>query len=177
MMIVSRVKRSARMWAFSPAILVVACTYACAQERSVSAPTIEVPAQPAQVDGGGAAAARDVPLVQERSASGATLVGRWQGVGTQDDGQSWPITVDLFSLRLGVCAHVEYPSIPCKADWICTGARNGEIDAREKLLEDSATRCVDNGTMTMHHDTARDELEWEWEGSGQSASGRLRRLP
>jgi hypothetical protein len=152
---------------------------ACTPDHPVSAPTIEVPAQPAQIDGGAVLVApRDGPLAQERPLSGDTnIVGRWQGVGTQDDGQSWPIVVDLFAIRTGVCAHVEYPSIPCRADWVCTGARNGEVDAREKLLDDSVTRCVDNGTMTMRHDTAKDELVWEWEGSGQSASGRLHRMP
>jgi hypothetical protein len=152
---------------------------ACTPDRPVSAPTIEVPAQPAQVDGGVVASPRDGPLAREHPPASAdgTIVGRWHGVGTQDDGQSWPIVVDLFAIRTGVCAHVEYPSIPCRADWICTGARNGEVDAREHLLEDSATRCVDNGTMTMRYDTAKDELVWEWEGSGQSASGRLHRMP
>lgn len=151
---------------------------ACTPSGTVAAPTIEVPAQPPQVDAGAVAIGRPpAPSEPEQQANGAGLVGRWTGIGTQDDGLSWPINVDLFTLRPGVCAHVDYPSIPCRADWICTAVRKGELDAREQLLEDSATRCVDNGTMTMRLDVEKDELEWSWEGSGQTASGRLRRMP
>jgi len=154
-------------------VVVIGFALACVQERPVAAPVIDVP--PGSDGGASPVAVTPEPVTTDEAPPSGDdpFIGRWQGIGTQDDGSSWPIVVDLFTLRPGVCAHVVYPTVPCTADWVCTGAKRGQIEAREHLQGDSVNRCVDGGTMTIR--ILRDELDWEWRGSGQTAGGRLHR--
>jgi hypothetical protein len=82
--------------------------------------------------------------------------------------------VDLTSTRAGRCATVEYPSIPCSAEWICTRFEGGVLEARERLTGDSAGRCVDAGAMRMRI-VEDGSLDWRWQRAPQSASATLRR--
>lgn len=101
-------------------------------------------------------------------------LGRWAGTGVQGDGQSWPLEVDLWTTRSGACASVRYPSIPCAATWICVAqSSDGVLEAREELTE-GHDRCIDGGTMTMR--PVDDHLEWQWQGSGQTARADLTRV-
>jgi hypothetical protein len=115
----------------------------------------------------------------ERAEDARSFVGRWEGTGTQSDGDSWPMLVEITALGPGVCATVDYPSIPCRGQWLCTGARPGVLEARERLLPDSVTRCVDGGTMKLRLGTDG-ALDWTWashfRGSGVTASATLRRV-
>jgi hypothetical protein len=146
------------------------CVAACLKREPVSAPVIDVAATPLD--------ASVLPIGEgppPRSRGGeVALTGRWEGVGTQDDQTSWPMIVEISTTRAGVCAAVEYPSIPCRAEWVCMRDREGTLEARERLLDDSALRCVDDGTMTMRL-TADGTLDWQWRGAGQSATAKLRR--
>ncbi len=101
-----------------------------------------------------------------------TLVGRWTGTGTQDDGQSWPIVVDVLSSAAGRCATARYPSIPCTADWFCTGTDGDVVVAKEKVRT-GAGKCIDNGEMRMQ--LVDGSLEWSWRGEGQTANAVLRK--
>jgi len=111
-----------------------------------------------------------------------SVLGRWEGTGFQSDGLSWPIVVDIRSFT-GVCATADYPSIPCRAEWLCTGGdpqsvspRGKPLEAVERLLGDSATRCIDNGTMEIRL-VAEDTIMWIWTGQGVSAAAQLHRVP
>jgi hypothetical protein len=147
---------------------------ACTPDRPVEAPVIEV----------GADAGMSAPLVIEPLPKGPSpnmsdarsIVGKWRGVGTQDDGQSWAMEVDITSIGPGRCATVIYPSIPCRAEWICTRtAANGVVEAEEHLIDDSTHRCVDDGAMTMHV-AADGTLDWKWTGPNETATARLKRV-
>jgi hypothetical protein len=146
---------------------------ACARERRVEAPVIEVGAS--ATDGGARAPGADGPPPAEGHAPFDALAGRWVGIGRQDDGQTWPLQVEFTSgAGPGVCATAEYPTMPCRAEWVCLGEQGGVIAAHERLLDDSAQRCVDNGAMTLRPGPDR-TIEWSWSGGGQTAEAKLHR--
>jgi len=146
----------------------------CTRDRAVEAPVVDVAV--GTVDAGGPRPytanepIESEPAVPPGDTSG--MIGRWEGVGVQDDGQSWEIVVTVTSLR-GACATADYPTVPCKGQWICTSESHGVVTAREKLQGDSASRCIDNGTMTWR--LQRDVLDWTWSGQGQTARAQLHR--
>jgi hypothetical protein len=155
------------------AILVVMLAAACGKERPVEAPIVDV------AIGGWDASARPLvietaPAQEEPRSESSGITGRWEGIGRQDDGQIWPMVVEISTTNMGACATVDYPSVPCRAEWLCLGEQRGTLQARERLLDDSASRCIDNGTMTMHV-AEGGILDWTWSGQGQSARARLRR--
>jgi hypothetical protein len=139
----------------------------CARERPVEAPVIAA-------ETGTATSGRSGAAAPASPSPDPSIVGTWEGVGTQDDGLSWPMTVKVTSIEPGTCAAADYPSLRCRATWECVGTHAGVLHAEEHLIDDSATRCVDNGAMTMH---LRGDglLEWAWSAQGQSASATLRR--
>lgn len=150
----------------------------CGKERPVEAPVIDVAV--ATLDG----SVR--PLVVDQGSGFATpsaagtgdsqrLIGRWAGVGRQDDGQSWDLQVEITSITNGLCGHADYPTVPCRADWICEGERDGAVRVHEHLLDDSALRCIDNGSMTMRIGPDG-QIDWRWTGQGQSAQAKLHRM-
>ena len=104
------------------------------------------------------------------------ILGHWRGVGRQSSGATWPMEVEITSLRPGRCARVRYPSIPCAAEWICTTRSDGTtLRAREHVTENRRA-CIDAGMLTMT--VAGDHrAEWAWEGSGERAHARLTREP
>jgi hypothetical protein len=101
------------------------------------------------------------------------FVGTWVGVGTQDDGQSWPMTVRITSTA-GVCAVASYVSLSCVAEWRCRGLEGAVLVASEHLRTGQG-RCVDEGEMQMQVEGG--VLEWSWRGKGQTANATLRRVP
>jgi hypothetical protein len=139
----------------------------CVRDRPVDAPMISaqtpVTSAPPRATGAPPSGSADL-----------SMIGTWEGVGTQDDGISWPMIVKVLSLEPGTCATADYPSLRCRAYWQCAGTADGVLQAEEHLIDDGATRCVDNGAMTMR---LRGDglLEWMWTGQGQSASSTLRR--
>ena len=156
------------------AIAFVVALAACAKTRPVEAPIVDIP-----VGSWDAASARSLVTEAPPSAASArsepgSIVGRWEGIGHQDDGQSWPIEVEIKTTKHGVCAEADYPSVPCRAEWLCIGELHGQMQAREKLVDDSARRCIDNGAMTLR---VREDglLEWTWSGQGQKAEAQLHR--
>lgn len=163
----------------TPRGVALACFYVvvslgCSRERPVEAPVTDVNIGPLDASAQAFMVERAPPAsASEQEVPG--MAGRWEGIGRQDDGQTWALVVDLSSTRHGVCATADYPTVPCRAQWICTREEEGELRAREQLLDDSASRCIDHGTMTMR--LAPDgALEWSWSGQGQSAVARLRRV-
>lgn len=154
---------------------VMAAAVACARDRAVEAPVMDLAVS--GVDASTAAKPSDTALLEETPSSpqsSSPMIGRWEGVGVQDDGQSWEMVVNLTSLR-GPCATVDYPTVPCQAKWICTNeSKEGVITAQERLQGDSASRCIDNGMMTWR--LSRDVLDWTWTGQGQTAHAQLHRV-
>jgi hypothetical protein len=154
-------------------ILVIACT----RDRAVEAPVMDLVVGTSDASAPIAAKTSDTPLEESApssSANASQMIGRWEGVGVQDDGQSWEIVVNLTSLR-GPCATVDYPTVPCQAKWICTSeSKDGVITAVEKLQGNSTQNCIDNGTMTWRLGS-RDVLDWTWTGQGQTARAQLHR--
>lgn len=112
------------------------------------------------------------PQAPPSSAGG--FAGDWLGVGRQNDGQEWDMGVHIWTIEPGVCARADYPTIPCAGEWLCERASDGVVDMHERLLDDSATRCVDHGTMTMKLGPDG-TLEWAWVGQGQTATAKLER--
>jgi hypothetical protein len=101
------------------------------------------------------------------------LRGRWEGVGHQDGGESWPMIVDLETPRSGVCGRVVYPTIPCAAEWTCVEVGPRTIHAREHVTE-GQDACIDGGEMTLVP-TREGKLAWSWRGSGEAARAVLTR--
>lgn len=143
------------------------------RETLVAAPIAEITVPSASA----ASAASGAPRVVDGGAPRASaegIVGRWTGVGTQGDGQTWEMHVEITSTQPGRCGTVEYPSIPCSADWICLSGSSGRTVRAREDLTDGVGRCIDHGTMTMT--LAPDgTLDWRWTGSGERASAKLTR--
>lgn len=100
----------------------------------------------------------------------------WEGVGHQNDGQTWPLVVTVRAAEPGRCASVDYPSIPCKAIWICTEiAEDGSLLGREELTE-GIDRCIDNGTLSMRF-TPEGRMDWTWQRGDVTARSTLDRKP
>jgi hypothetical protein len=100
--------------------------------------------------------------------------GTWEGEGVQSDGQRWRMVVELRGTK-GVCGTVDYPTIPCAAEWHCTGGdAAGNVEAVERLTSGQSS-CVDGGTMSMRI-TDSGQLDWSWQGSGITASALLVRI-
>jgi hypothetical protein len=157
-------------------VTTIAVTFGgCARERAVEAPVVEI-AIPSLEAGAPALEVMPAARAEPWAPPATQMTGRWEGVGIQDDGQTWPMIVDLSTVRAGACAVVDYPTVPCKATWFCTGESNGLVSAREKVAPESLGRCVDNGAMTWRIGPG-DMLEWSWVAQGQSAHARLRRAP
>jgi hypothetical protein len=71
------------------------------------------------------------------------LLGRWEGIGSQSDGPSWTVAIEITSLGEGRCAEIAYPSSRCIGWWECEHASDGRrIDAVEHITEGDGT-CVD----------------------------------
>jgi hypothetical protein len=102
------------------------------------------------------------------------LLGRWRGVGVQDDQQQWLMDVTIRTTDAGSCADVEYPDVPCAGTWTCVSrSTDGTLEAVEHI---SAGTCIDGGSMSMRV-TPEGRLEWSWGGSGIRARATLDRVP
>ena len=146
----------------------------CGKERPVEAPVIDVVV--GAVDGGmrPLSVPRAPPSGPPGDSRDGRMVGTWTGVGRQDDGQEWELHVRIDSTEPGLCAHADYPTVPCAAEWLCEEVKDGVVHVHERLLQDSALRCVDNGKMTMRIGSDG-LLDWRWTGQGQTATAKLRR--
>ena len=92
----------------------------------------------------------------------------------QSDGQRWRMVVTLRGTS-GLCGTVDYPTIPCAAEWHCTGTdAAGNLEAVERLTT-GRDLCVDGGSMWMRV-TEAGQLEWSWEGGDIKASAVLDRV-
>src|SRR5207247_7947464 len=91
------------------ALITVACV---GSDHHVEAPVVDLAIPPLDAS----TAYQVVPAADPRRAEPppSGITGRWEGIGTQNDGLSWPMVVDLSGTSAGVCALVDYPSIPCK---------------------------------------------------------------
>lgn len=149
--------------------LVVAVAGCPSRDAVVAAPIAEVTLPSAS------AASSAAPRIAEAGGAvrGEGMIGRWTGVGTQGDGQTWEMHVEITSTQPGPCGTVEYPSIPCSADWICLSGSSGRTVRAREDLTDGVGRCIDHGTMTMTL-TPEGTLDWRWTGSGERASAKLK---
>lgn len=145
---------------------------ACVRVRPVEAPVIDV-GRAGTVAGELAEIVAEAPTLAV-AAEAVGLIGRWEGVGAQDDGMTWPFSIEITSVQNGICGIASYPTLRCLAEWECTGFHDGVLTAEEHLREDGATRCIDDGSMTIR---ARPDgaLDWHWTGQGQNATSTLRR--
>ncbi len=103
-----------------------------------------------------------------------SLLGRWEGTGTQDDGTSWPMVVDITALKRGACAKARYPTIPCAGAWMCIGESDGRTMMAVEHITEGQKACVEGGTMrlVLLPDGA---IDWSWAGPGDAAHARLHR--
>jgi hypothetical protein len=147
---------------------------ACANDKRVEAPVVDLAIPPLDASTAYQIAPATEPR-RETPSSGGSMTGRWEGIGTQGDGLTWPMVVTMTTTGVGLCATVDYPSIPCQAEWHCTReSQGGKVEALERLTGDSARRCIDNGTMWMRLG-GDDTLIWNWSGQGETATATLRR--
>jgi hypothetical protein len=146
----------------------------CMKARPVEAPVVDIVTS--AVDASAPAWATAPAGSHVRREDDPAWVGRWEGIGRQDAQTTWPMVVELRATTPGVCATVSYPSIPCRAEWICSeSAPDARVrEATEHLLDDGSSRCIDDGTMVMRLE-ADGSLQWLWRGSGEIASATLRR--
>ncbi len=86
------------------------------------------------------------------------ILGTWKGTGTQNDGDRWPMRVELTALS-GRCAIITYPSVPCHGVWLCEAqeSADGWREAREKI---ESGACIDGGTFRYRQ--RGESLEWTW---------------
>lgn len=153
-------------WSALAVLMLTACTTASAPEQR--RPTVVLAVAPPDP-----MLATDEPVAEPPSGPDP-LIGTWEGTGIQNDGQRWPMVVSITSVEPGRCATVEYPSIPCSAEWHCgSRASDGTLVAVERLTE-GRDRCVDDGSLGMRV-TGTGQLEWSWEGSGMTARATLSR--
>ncbi len=82
------------------------------------------------------ALAQDVP---------AALLGRWVGTGTETDGTTWPMELDLRADG----ASVWYPSFPCAARWLLDRALGGATVTGVESLTAGIDLCADNLALQL----------------------------
>jgi len=133
----------------------------CAPSTSAARPSVVIDLLPAL----GTAAPRSttaVPSPPPAPARARSLLGVWEGTGTQSNGDSWPMVVQITSLAIGECATVRYPSLSCSGEWLCTETSDGAaLRGQEHILEGRSI-CLDgNVVMSL---TVNDDLSWHWEG-------------
>jgi hypothetical protein len=148
--------------------------FSCASAPPSHPPARVVVAKPAEPEKDDPAPVEIATASDSPTEAASGLEGVWEGTGHQDDGQTWPVVVTLQSTSPGTCASVDYPSIPCKAVFICAErSESGEVRGREELTE-GRDRCIDNGTFTLQLDSAG-RLELFWTGGGVTARATLDR--
>jgi len=103
------------------------------------------------------------------------LIGKWEGTGHQGRSGSWAMLVEIRTTEPGLCGTVEYPTIPCSAQWTCERLADGTLEAREHIVP-RTDRCVDNGAMSMRL-SPDGKLDWRWAGAGDTAKALLTRVP
>ncbi len=122
---------------------------------------VAVNAPPMEADGGLASSADNNPFI-----------GRWNGLGMQNDGQTWEMQVEITGDR-GKCAKVRYPTVPCAAEWTCTEVNGGILTATEHLTE-GQSRCIEGGKLTLTL-TGDYGAEWSWAKDASWAHATLRK--
>jgi hypothetical protein len=135
----------------------------CAPSTAGSVAVVEIPLAPQGPD-----ETTEVPSERPE------ILGRWEGVGEQDSGSSWEMVVDIFGVGPGVCGRVRYPSIPCAAEWICSGRSDSRALRAHEHLTAGREACIDGGEMTMSL-TPEGTLSWSWTASGEKAHAVLTR--
>ncbi len=75
--------------------------------------------------------------------------GVWEGQGRQDDGQTWPMRLEVRGAQADPCATVQYPAhddweVSCTGQWECDPARSTPslLVGTEQIL-DNEGRCID----------------------------------
>lgn len=103
-----------------------------------------------------------------------SILGRWEGTGTQDDGTSWLMVVDITNLKAGTCATALYPTVPCAGTWSCLAESDGRTMMAVEHITEGRRECIDGGTMRLVL-AADGALDWSWAGAGDAARALLHR--
>ena len=102
------------------------------------------------------------------------LIGRWEGVGHQSDGSTWPMEVDITRLDDGVCGVVRYPSLGCGGYWVCDSSSGRRLRATEKITE-GRDICVDDVEVSLKLNRSKSSVAFTAKTGNISAAGRLTR--
>lgn len=103
------------------------------------------------------------------------FIGRWQGMGRQSDGTSWPMLLELTSTKSGPCGAVNYLSLGCQGIWHCVEGFDGKtLRATEQI---TVGRVCANGMVVEATVTPSGQLNWRGTAHGQVAFGLFSQVP
>jgi hypothetical protein len=76
------------------------------------------------------------------------LLGRWEGEGTQNDGQTWQIVLEVAGAGATPCARVSYPEnedweISCAGTWDCDESSSPDTLRGLERIYEGSERCID----------------------------------
>lgn len=167
-------RRARRAWWLAWAPWLGACGGSPAGHVAVTVVTIPSASPVAEADPAELRAAE----TRERS---RLVSGAWEGHGEQDDGQTWPIRVEVLAAGLDPCATVEYPphdawDISCRGEWRCEPSRTTPVHlvATERILEGDR-RCID--ACRIDADLERGVVSFDCPHAGVRARAVIQRRP
>ncbi len=67
----------------------------------------------------------------------------WEGEGIQNDGQKWRVVLNVLGVEHTPCAIVEYPTIPCAGEWLCSGKSSNSRLVGVESITHEAYNCID----------------------------------
>lgn len=94
----------------------------------------------------------------------ASLQGKWTGIVTQSDGQSYSVIIEF--LQPSQDALVSYPELRCGGRLLFQGREGSSFVYRERL--DGVSRCVTGGTV--HLTPFQDSVRYRWTEPGSPAA-------
>lgn len=167
--------------ALAAALLVGVAPWACAPRSSpVGAAPVAVDIPPAPVGPADPEAEGDEPVVSDSSAK-SPFAGRWQGTGVQNDGDTWPIVVEVIGHDESPCARVTYPphqgwGLSCVCIWQCDAESStpSQFVGVERIVE-GVGNCIDQCTFEVNFNTGT--LAFDCSFADVTATVELERVP
>ncbi len=159
----------------------VVAPLACAPrpDPSRAAPVaVDIPLAPVATEEPGA---DEDELVVYRATATSEFAGTWQGIGVQNDGDTWPIRVEVFGHDGFPCARVTYPphegwDLSCVCIWECDldASTPSRLIGVERIVEGFGN-CIDGCTFEV--DFASATLVFDCSFADVTATVELERVP
>jgi len=116
-----------------------------------------------------------------RAKGSSEFAGTWQGIGVQNDGDTWPVVVEAFGRDELPCARVTYPPHPgwdlsCVCLWVCDqeASTPSRFVGVERVVEGHGN-CIDGCSFEVDFTTG--VLDFDCSFADVTARAELERVP